>query len=88
MKHALERDGKDPSIIDLDPDRSLESQKDGNDPPLQDDPEYMKYFKMLKIGLPKEVVQHALLRDEKDISIVDLDPTKLYNAQTKKDLNN
>lgn len=49
-KQACVRDGKDPSIMDLDPDRSLTSQKGGNDisspidtnPPLKDDPEYTK----------------------------------------------
>jgi hypothetical protein len=27
--------------------------------------EYKKYFKMLKCGMPKEVVKHAMVRDEK-----------------------
>ena len=52
VRNALQRDGLDPSIMDLDPDisvnRQLEKEKD-NHPPLKDDPEYSKYFKMLSM---------------------------------------
>jgi len=53
-KQACVRDGKDPSVMDLDPEKSLASQTEGvksNDsgPPLRDDPEYAKYWKMLKM---------------------------------------
>ena len=46
-KQACMRDGKDPSIMDLDPDKSLASQIGGgggvdNGPPLREDPEYSK----------------------------------------------
>mmetsp|Transcript_9188 Transcript_9188/g.27369 ORF Transcript_9188/g.27369 Transcript_9188/m.27369 type:complete len:2459 (-) Transcript_9188:742-8118(-) len=85
--HALKRDEKDPRILDLDPNKSLESQlfntNDSEDaePPLKDDPEYTKYFKMLKMGMPKEQVLHALQRDEKDPKILDLDPNKSLKSQ-------
>jgi hypothetical protein len=48
VKNAILRDGKDPSIIDLDPEKSLKSQIDGPDeekddgPPLCEDPEFAK----------------------------------------------
>ena len=48
VKNAVQRDGKDPSIMDLDPNKSLKSQTGGGDndkddgPPLKDDPEYEK----------------------------------------------
>ena len=91
VKHALKKDGKDPSIMDLNPNKSLKSQtkskeKDGeggNDPALKDDPEYVKYFKMLKMGLPMGAVQHAMKRDGKDPSIMDLDPNKSVKSQMK-----
>ena len=44
VKNALARDGKDPTIMDLDVNKSLKSQLGGNDepkdagPPLKDDP--------------------------------------------------
>lgn len=48
VKHAMKRDGKDPTIMDLDPEKSLKSQQDlghssaDDGPPLRDDPEYNK----------------------------------------------
>ena len=48
VKNAVQRDGKDPSIVDLDPNKSIKSQTGGGDasmdeePPLKDDPEYEK----------------------------------------------
>ena len=57
------------SILDLDPEKSLKSQlkaegdcDDG--PPLKEDPKYIKYFKMMKMGLPKDAVKHAMERDQ------------------------
>lgn len=53
-KQACVRDGKDPTVMDLDPDKSLKSQRGGQDegdaePTLRDSPEYGKYWKMLKM---------------------------------------
>jgi hypothetical protein len=42
VKNALVRDGLDPDIMDLDPNKSVASQmkkdEDGDGPPLKDDP--------------------------------------------------
>ena len=43
---------------------------------LKDDPAYTKYFKMLKMGLPMEVVKHAMTRDGLDASLMDGDHRK------------
>jgi len=134
---ALERDGKDASILDLDPSTPFEAQRKKLDepvvsdknaalkdlfskraaklkendkpnktkalealfakryaeiqpegqtaPPLRTDPNYSKYFKMLKVGMPRETVMQALERDGKDTSVVDMDPEKSYASQIKKD---
>lgn len=89
VKHAMKRDGCDPSIMDLDPEKSLKSQRGGGDddgPPLRDDPEYSKYFRMLKMGLPLDAVKHSVKRDGKDPAIMDLNPDKSIKSQTKSDL--
>lgn len=51
VKNAMQRDGLDPEIMDLDPNKSVASQmKNADDgPPLKEDPKYTKYFKMLKM---------------------------------------
>ena len=80
VKNALARDGLDPSVMDLDPERSLKSQTGGGGGaaeeelkdtgvPLKDDPDYSKYFKMMKMGLPPGAVKNALERDGKDPSV-------------------
>ena len=87
VKIVLARDGKYPLNMDLYPSKSVKSQislvKDNDDsgPPLQEDPEYKKYFKMLKMGLPVDAVKNALTRDVKDPGIMDLDPKKSLKSQ-------
>jgi hypothetical protein len=52
VQNALQRDGLDPSIIELDPNKSVASQlkKDEDDgPPLKEDPKYQKYFKVREL---------------------------------------
>ncbi len=53
--------------------------------PIKDDPEYQRYFKMRKVGLPIESIKQALIRDGKDPSIAGMDPEKPYSCQTKED---
>lgn len=93
VKNAMTRDSEDPSIMDLDPEKSVASQLKQEEeeeedvdksPPLKDDPKYTKYFKMLKMGLPKGAVQNAMTRDGEDPSIMDLDPEKSVASQLDK----
>lgn len=56
MQNAMTRDGEDPSIMDLDPEKSVASQLNNKEeelvdkgPPLKEDPKYVKFFKMLKM---------------------------------------
>ena len=45
-------------------------------PALKDDPKYVKYFKMLKMGLPMPAVKHAMTRDGLDPEVMDGDHSK------------
>ncbi|KAL7565228.1 hypothetical protein ACA910_016565 [Epithemia clementina (nom. ined.)] len=91
IMNAMSRDGVDPKAIDLDWDKNYESQTQpagasaeaDTGPPLKDDPEYEKYFKMLAVGLPPPAVQNAMSRDGKDPKILDLDPNKSVASQLK-----
>lgn len=53
--------------------------------PIKDDPEYQKYFKMKKVGLPIQSIKQALVRDGKDPAIADMDPEKPYSNLAKGD---
>jgi len=53
VRQALQKEGKDPNIADMDPEKSYASQvktEDKNEvdkgPALKDDPEYAKFFKV------------------------------------------
>jgi len=52
VRQALQKEGKDPEIVDMDPDKSYTSQVKGEahdvneGPPLKDDPTYTKFFKV------------------------------------------
>jgi hypothetical protein len=43
-----------------------ETSDDNNEPMLKLDPKYQKYYAMMKMGLPKQVAQHAMKRDQLD----------------------
>jgi hypothetical protein len=86
VRNAMQRDGVDASVLDLDPERSLKAQSKGkvkvdDDPPLKEDPEWTKYFKMLAMGLPLGAVKNAAQRDGKDPAILDLDHSKSIASQ-------
>jgi hypothetical protein len=79
VKHAMTRDGMDPTILDGDPNLPAGY---GKNVPLKEDPRFHKYFKMLRIGMPKETVQHAMESDGVDPAILDQDPNLPLNTST------
>jgi hypothetical protein len=68
VKHAMTRDGMDPSVMDMDPNQPA------GGVPLKEDPKYERFFRMLSMGLPMGAVQNAMLRDGLDPSVMDGDP--------------
>jgi hypothetical protein len=84
IRNAMTKDGLDPSLLDLDWNKSLGSQRLTKDsgPPVKDDPEFTKYFRMLTMGLPPGAVKNAMSRDGKDPSVLDLNPDHSFSSQT------
>lgn len=66
VKHAMTRDGKDPDILDNDPNKPLPPVV-----PLNKDPRFAKFFKMLKIHIPMPAVKQAMMKDGLDPYILD-----------------
>jgi hypothetical protein len=84
----MDRDGVDSTVLEMDPEKSLKSQRGGDSEvddgvPIKDDPVLQKYFKMQKMGLPDGAIQNAMERDGVDPSILDLDPNKSVAFQKK-----
>jgi Formin Homology 2 Domain/Subunit CCDC53 of WASH complex len=77
-KHAMVRDGMDPSVLDLDPDKPIGI-------PLKEDPKFEKYFKMLKIGISMDQVKHAMESDGFNPAIMDQDHSLPVMAVEKRE---
>ena len=86
--HKMKGDGVDVSIIDRDPEELVELEESKSEPKkvaLKDHPVYAKYFKMLKMGLPKASIVHKMKGDGVDVSIIDRDPEEMVELEGPKD---
>ncbi|KAJ8598313.1 hypothetical protein CTAYLR_007538 [Chrysophaeum taylorii] len=75
----MRAEGVDPKILDMDPNQPYpdgDDDDDGDGPPLKDDPKYAKYFKMLKMHLPRGAVECKMKAEGVDPAILDCDPEK------------
>ena len=74
----MKAEGLDPSVLDMDPEKPVPSKGGGeaSGPPLKDDPVYAKWFKMLKMGLPRAAVEIKMKAEGLDSSVLDMDPEK------------
>jgi hypothetical protein len=72
VKNAMERDGVDSSVMDGDHSAPVGEQPNGG-VAVKDDPNYAKYMKMIKMGLPIGAVKNAMERDGVDSSVMDGD---------------
>jgi hypothetical protein len=91
VKHKMQKDGKDPAVLDLDPNKPLPRKKkakaaEPEEPqiPLKDMPQFAPYFKMLKMGLPKGAVKHKMTKEGLDPAVLDMDPEKPPNSAKPK----
>jgi len=96
--HKMKGDGVDETIIDRDPEELVEveskdeesrseepSKSEAKKIALKDHPAYAKYFKMLKMGLPKASIVHKMKGDGVDVSIIDRDPEEMVELEGPKD---
>lgn len=68
----------DPSILDRDPEEMVPLQDDVKKIPIKDHPKYAKYFQMLKVGLPKEIVRKKMMQEGGvNPDYIDKDPEEL-----------
>ena len=76
------QEGLDPSILDKDPNDKIPVSDISDSAPdemvaLKDHPKYSKYFKMLKVGLPRPQVEAKMKQENMDPAILDRNPTEL-----------
>ena len=72
VENRMAQDGLDPAGLDEGAQVSLPPQKPETDTPVAAiiiPPEYNKYKKMLKMGLPQQAVEHSILQDGLDLEV-------------------
>jgi hypothetical protein len=74
VKTKAEQEGLDPSVIDKDPEEKIPLNDEVQQVAVQDHPKYSKFFKMLKVGLPKSMVKTKVEQEGLDPSYIDKDP--------------
>ncbi len=79
VKAKMKLEGIDESYIDKSPDEKIPLTKPNDSPKVavSEHPKYSKYFKMLKVGLPKEVVKTKMQSENVDPTYLDKNPDDL-----------
>lgn len=82
VQHAMTRDGLDPTVMDGNHNLPAPLPKPvSGGVSLKNDPIYIKYFKMLKLGLPLGAVKNAMERDGLDATVMDGDHNAPVNSK-------
>ncbi|KAJ8611740.1 hypothetical protein CTAYLR_009513 [Chrysophaeum taylorii] len=74
VEAKMKAEGVDPSVLDMNPEEPMPEAKKNDPPKLGDDPKYAKYFKMLKMHLPRPAVEAKMKAEGVDPSVLDMDP--------------
>ena len=87
VMNKMAQDGcKEVDVLDKDPNSMVSEEKEtpqaGSTIALKDHPKYAKYFKMLKMGLPKQAVTNKMLQEGIPTSILDRDPEEQVSTGT------
>lgn len=101
VEAKMAQEGLDPTVLDLDPNSPApaggESEADGDTAslggfsegvPLENDPTYAKYFKMLKVRIPRPSVEAKMRSEGLDPAVLDLDRSLPLPASMKPNNNN
>ncbi|KAL4144941.1 hypothetical protein PRNP1_012615 [Phytophthora ramorum] len=83
IQNCMRKDGVDPSTLQpLSPSETTPGDTDANEEPqkirLKDMEEYASYFRMMRMGCPKEAVRQKLMMDGLDPIILDLGSDAIY----------
>ena len=80
VKAKMKQEGVDPDILDKEPSSLIPLEEKGSDGPkvaVQDHPQLAKYFKMLKVGLPKDTVKGKMQQENIDPKYIDMEPASM-----------
>lgn len=84
MKVKISAEGLNPDMMDKGPDDMIPL--DDEQPqmvPACEHPQYSKFFKMLKVGLPLQIVKNKVIQESLDPKVMDKDPNDLIPLNDK-----
>lgn len=88
VKAKMKQEGVDPDILDKEPSSLIPLEEKGSDGPkvaVQDHPQLAKYFKMLKVGLPKDTVKGKMQQENIDPKYIDMEPASMIPVDLTKE---
>ena len=88
VKAKMKQEGVDPDILDKEPSSLIPLEEKGSDGPkvaVQDHPQLAKYFKMLKVGLPKDTVKGKMQQENIDPKYIDMEPASMIQVDLTKE---
>jgi hypothetical protein len=91
VKAKMTQEGVNPDMLDKEPTEMIpleeEVKKEENEEekvPVAEHPKYAKYFKMLKVGLPKDAVKAKMTQEGVNPDVLDKEPTELIPVNESK----
>lgn len=92
VKVKVSAEGLNPDMMDKGSDDMIPLDDDNQMVPACEHPQYSKFFKMLKVGLPLQIVKNKVIQESLDPKVMDKDPNDLIPLNDKipggKDSNN
>lgn len=85
IKVKMTQEGVDPEMIEKDPSEMipLDDSPKVEMVPVGEHPKYVKYFKMMKVGLPKDAIKAKMIQEGVDPKMIDKDPKDLIPLDEK-----
>lgn len=87
IKAKMEAEGVNASMIEKDPNELIpleEKKAEVAKVPASEHPAYSKFFKMLKMGVPADIVKAKMTLEKVDASVLDKDPSELIPLEEQK----
>ena len=87
VQAKMRQEGVDPAMLDKEPNELIPLEEKSSEGPkvaVKDHPQLAKYFKMLKVGLPKETVQQKMQQENIDSKYLDMEPTAMIPMDLSK----
>jgi hypothetical protein len=84
IKIKMQQEGANPAYLDKDPTEQVPLVVESAKVPVSEHPTYSKYFRMLKVGLPKDAVKAKMTQEGANPAYLDKEPDELILVEEVK----